>query len=68
MAFKIIEHTVSSIRGCKRPLETRNMLFCDRGRADRHVSWLRREYGAENIVFSLLKGQPAVAEVYVRVY
>ena len=67
MAFKLTEYIVSSVRGCKRPLDTKNILFCDKNRVDRHVSWLRREYGEENIAFSLLKGQPAVAEVYVRV-
>lgn len=67
MAFRIIEHTISSIRGCKKPLETKDMLFCDRNRAERRVSWLRREFGSENIAFSMLKGQPEAALVYVRV-
>lgn len=67
MAFRIIEHTIKSVFGHKRPVETKSIDFCDRSRADRRVSWLRREYGFENIVFEPQKGNPALAVVYVRV-
>lgn len=67
MAFRIIEHTISSFGGFKRPLETNVIEFCDKLRADRRVSWLRREFGAENIALRPVRGQLAVAEVFVRV-
>lgn len=68
MPFYTQEHTVTSKRGWKRPLYTSRRVYRTFDDAMRRVSWLSREYGAENVVSMPKKSDPSTQVVYVRLY
>ena len=67
MAYNAVEHIVESMRGWKRPLNSYRRRFGSKYGLNRRISYLRREYGDENVVVRPMKGDKGTVEVYVRV-
>ena len=68
MAYQVIEHKVSSMRGYKNPIHTGRRTYHSRREVTKRVRWLRSEYGEDDVVNMHSKADPHTEIVYIRVF
>lgn len=68
MSYHTIEHKIVSSKSWKHPLYTGNRVYRTAKDIGNRLSWLRREYGYDNVAHMPCKGDPTTTIVYIRLY
>ena len=66
MPYFTQELTISSTSNWKQPISTDSRKYHTKNDFMRHLSWLSREYGNENVVHMPKKGDLNTGVVYIR--